>query len=71
MLSRSPIEIALSDMYLPPLLVAALLALLCTSITVRLFNRLNWHRFIVSPQLVELALTVIYTVLISTFVIPS
>lgn len=70
-LSYVPREIALSDIYVPPLLVAALLGLIMTSVTVRLLNKLKWHRFFASPPLVELALTVIYTVLISSFFIAS
>ncbi|MCW8329849.1 DUF1656 domain-containing protein [Photobacterium sp. SDRW27] len=67
----APREIALSDVYVPPLLVAALLGLVLTSLTVRLMNKLRWHRFFIIPPLVELSLTVIYTVLIGTFFIPS
>ncbi|MDX1301289.1 DUF1656 domain-containing protein [Photobacterium sp.] len=70
-LSAAPREIALSDLYVPPLLVAALIGLVLTSLTVRLMNKLRWHRFFVIPPLVELSLTVIYTVLISIFFIPS
>ena len=70
-LSYVPREIALSDIYVPPLLVAALLGLVMTSMTVRLLNKLRWHRFFVCPPLVELALTVIYTVLIGSFFIAS
>ncbi|PSW06808.1 DUF1656 domain-containing protein [Photobacterium lipolyticum] len=70
-LSAAPREIALSDLYVPPLLVAALIGLVFTSVTVRLMNKLRWHRFFVIPPLVELSLTVIYTVLISIFFIPS
>ncbi|MGF1735071.1 DUF1656 domain-containing protein [Photobacterium satsumensis] len=66
-----PKEIAFGDLYLPPLLVAALLGLVCTSLTVRLLNRLRWFRYVASPPLVELSLTVIYTVIVGTYVFPS
>ncbi|KAB1458400.1 DUF1656 domain-containing protein [Vibrio panuliri] len=66
-----PQEIAIGDIYLPPLLVASVLGVICTSLTTRLFNRLRWHRYVVSPPLVELSLAIIYTVLIGTFVFPS
>ncbi|ELR66246.1 hypothetical protein C942_04908 [Photobacterium marinum] len=69
--SYIPREIAFSDIYVPPLLVAALLGLVLTSVTVRLLNKLRWHRFFVSPPLVELSLAVIYTVLISIFLISA
>jgi len=66
-----PREIAISDIYIPPLMAAAFFALFLTSLTVRLLNKLRWHRYFVCPPLVELALSVIYTVLIGTFLIPS
>ncbi|TDR78678.1 DUF1656 domain-containing protein [Photobacterium lutimaris] len=66
-----PKEVAFGDIYLPPLLVAALLGLICTSVTVRLFNRFRWFRHVASPPLVELSLTIIYTVVVSTYVFPS
>ncbi|AJR06393.1 DUF1656 domain-containing protein [Photobacterium gaetbulicola] len=66
-----PHEIAFGDLYLPPLLVAALIGLICTSLTVRLLNRLRWFRHVASPPLVELSLTIIYTVVVGTFVFPS
>ncbi|WP_199287369.1 DUF1656 domain-containing protein [Photobacterium chitinilyticum] len=69
--STVPSEIALGGIYVPPLLVAALICLILTSLTVRLLNKLRWHRFFVVPPLVELALAVIYTVLVGTFFIPS
>lgn len=67
----SPHQIVLGGFSFPPLLMSGLLALACTSITVRILNKKRWHRFFVSPPLVELSLTIIYTVLIGTFVIPS
>jgi hypothetical protein len=66
-----PHEIAISDIYIPPLLAAAFFGLVLTSLTVRLLNKLRWHRYFACPPLVELSLTAIYTVLIGTFLIPS
>ncbi|MGF1727777.1 DUF1656 domain-containing protein [Photobacterium nomapromontoriensis] len=71
MLSTIPKEIALGDIYLPPLLVAGFVAVICTSLTVRVLNKLKWHRYVASPPLVELSIAVIYTVLLGTFVFPS
>ncbi|WP_428797129.1 DUF1656 domain-containing protein [Vibrio kasasachensis] len=71
MFSVIPKEIAIGDIYLPPLLVAGFLGVICTSLTARLLNTLRWHRYVVSPPLVELSMVVIYTVLIGTFVLPS
>ncbi|MGR5140338.1 DUF1656 domain-containing protein [Photobacterium sp. DNB23_23_1] len=67
----APKEVAFGDLYLPPLLVAALLGLVCTSLTVHLLNRLRWFRHVASPPLVELSLTIIYTVIVGTYVFPS
>ncbi|WP_261396560.1 DUF1656 domain-containing protein [Photobacterium rosenbergii] len=66
-----PHEIAFGDLYLPPLLVAALIGLICTSLTVRILNRLRWFRHVANPPLVELSLAVIYTVVVGTYVFPS
>lgn len=66
-----PKEVAIGDVYLPPLMVAGILGLVCTSLTVRLLNKVRWHRFIASPPLIELALTVLYTLWFGTFVFPS
>lgn len=66
-----PHELNFAGISMTPFLVAGLLALVCTSLTVRLLNKLRWHRFFASPPLVELSLLVIYTVLISSFLIPA
>ncbi|MBA5761267.1 DUF1656 domain-containing protein [Vibrio sp. 404] len=71
MFSAIPKEIAIGDIYLPPLLVAGFLGVICTSLTTRLLNKLRWHRYVASPPLVELSMAIIYTVLIGTFVFPS
>lgn len=71
MFNTIPKEIAMGDIYLPPLLVAGFLAVIFTSLTVRLLNKLKWHRYFASPPLVELSITIIYTVLLGTFVFPS
>ena len=66
-----PREFAMGGVYLPPMLVAALLATVLTVITVRLLNRYRLSRYFFYPPLVFVALTIIYTVLIGTFVIPG
>ncbi|ROV58106.1 DUF1656 domain-containing protein [Vibrio ponticus] len=71
LLTAIPQEIAIGDIYLPPLLVAGFFGVICTSLTTRLLNRLRWHRYVVSPPLVEMSMAIIYTVLIGTFVFPS
>jgi hypothetical protein len=64
-----PREFALGGVYLPPLLVAALLGTLAAVVTARLLNRYRLSRYFFYPPLVFLGLMVIYTVSIGTFVI--
>jgi hypothetical protein len=66
-----PSELAIGDVYLPPLLIATLLGMVLAWLTAHLLNRYRLSRFLFYPPLVLLALVVIYTVLIGTFVIPS
>ena len=64
-----PHEIAIGGVYMPPLLIAALLGTIIAVITARLLNRYRFSRYFFYPPLVFVAITVIYTVLIGTFVI--
>lgn len=64
-----PREFALGGVYLPPLLVAAFLGALAAVLTARLLNRYRLSRYFFYPPVVFLALTVLYTVAIGTFVI--
>ena len=66
-----PSEFAIAEVYFPPLLIAALIGLLAAWLTARLLNRYRLSRFFFYPPLVLLALVVIYTVIVGTFVIPS
>ncbi|ENX3947051.1 DUF1656 domain-containing protein [Photobacterium damselae] len=71
MLDLIPKEIAIGEIYFPPLLISGFVAIICTSITVRIFNTFKWYKYVSCPPLVELSIAVIYTVLISTFIFPS
>ena len=64
-----PHEFAIGEVYMPPLLVASLLGLLAAMVTAHLLNRYRLSRFFFYPPLVFLALMIIYTVLIGTFII--
>ena len=66
-----PSEFAIGGVYFPPLLIAAIAGLLLASLTTRLLNRFRLSRYFFYPPLVLLALVVIYTVLVETFVISS
>jgi hypothetical protein len=64
-----PHEIALGEIFMPPLLVACTLAVVATVLTVRLLNRYHLSRYLYYPPLVFVALTVIYTVVIGTVIV--
>jgi hypothetical protein len=65
-----PSEFALGEVYFPPLLIASLLGLTLAWLSGRVLNHYRLSRFFFYPPLVLLALAVIYTVIIGTFVIP-
>ena len=64
-----PHEFAIGEVYMPPLLFAAFLGLIAAMVTAHLLNRYRLTRYFFYPPLVFIALTIIYTVLIGTFVI--
>jgi len=64
-----PHEFAIGGVYMPPLLVATTLGVIATVVTARLLNRYRLSKYFFYPPLVFLALTVIYTVFIGTFII--
>ncbi|MBE2294389.1 MAG: DUF1656 domain-containing protein [Phycisphaerales bacterium] len=64
-----PKEIDFHGVYLPPILLVLILAIIATMLTTRILNRLRWTRFLVFPQVVFVAFIAIYTVLIGTFFI--
>ncbi len=66
-----PSELAIGDVYFPPLLIAAMLGFLLAWLTAQMLNRYRLSRFFFYPPLVLLALAVIYTVILGTLVIPS
>ena len=66
-----PSEFAIGDVYFPPMLIAALLGLLLAWLTAHLLNRFRLSRFFFYPPLVLLALAVLFTVAIGTWIIPS
>lgn len=66
-----PREIALGGVYMPPLFVAGLLGTAAAVLTARLLNRVRLSRYFFYPPLVLVALVVIYTVLIGTFLFPG
>jgi len=65
-----PHEFTIGEVYFPPLLIAGVLGVLATALTAMLLNRYRLSRFFFYPPLVFVALAIIYTGLIGTFIIP-
>jgi hypothetical protein len=65
-----PHEFTIGGVYFPPLLIAAFLGVVAAALTAIAFNRYRLSRFFFYPPLVFVALAVIYTGLIGTFLIP-
>lgn len=70
-MNLTPSEFAIAEVYFPPLLIAGLLGFAAAWASALLLNRYRLSRFFHYPPLVLLAMAVIYTVLIGTFLIPS
>jgi ABC-type uncharacterized transport system permease subunit len=70
-MERIPREVEIRGIYFPPLFLSGILGLLLAWLTLIAVYRLRLNQHIEAPTLAFLALTVIYTVLLSTFVIPS
>jgi hypothetical protein len=68
-MSQIPHEIALGGVFMPPLLVAGILGVIAAIITAQLLNRYRVSRYFYYPPLVFIALMVIYTVIIGTFIV--
>jgi hypothetical protein len=69
-MSYIPNEFTISGVYFPPLLIAGLLGVMAAALTAMLLNRYRLSRYFFYPPLVFVALAVIYTGLIGTFIIP-
>jgi len=65
-----PHEFTIGGVYFPPLLIAGLLGVMAAALTAMLLNRYRLSRYLFYPPLVFVALAVIYTGLIGTFIIP-
>ena len=67
---RVPSELAIGGVYMPPLLVAAVIGALLAILTAKVLNRTGLSRYFFFPPLVFVAMVVIYTVAIGTFLLP-
>ena len=70
MIEYVPSEINFGGVFFSPLLIAALLGAVIAWLSARMLNRYRLSRFFAYPPLVFIALTIIYTGLIGTFLIP-
>ena len=66
-----PSEVSIYGVYFPPYLLAGFLGVVLAAVTAMLLNRYRLSEIFYYPQLVFLALAIIYSVLISTFLIPA
>ncbi len=64
-----PSEFAIGGVFFPPLLIAGTLGVALAVLTSFLLNRYRLSRFFFYPPLLFLALAIVYTALIGTFVI--
>jgi len=69
-MNRIPHEFALGGVYMSPLFVASLLALMVAMVVARLLNKYRLSRYFFYPPLVFAAMLAIFTVLIGTFILP-
>lgn len=69
MLIPIPHEFSIGGVYLQPLFIAAIVGVAMALWTTRLLNRHRLSQYFFYPPLVSLALMVIYTLFIGTFVI--
>ena len=68
-MKQIPHEFVMGDVYLPPLLIAALVGAVAAYITIQLLYRYRLTHYFIYPPLVSLSLMIIYTISIGTFVI--
>ena len=63
-----PRDLVIGDVYIPPLLAAAVLALVLAAVTKRFMEARGVIHYFANPALVFLSLTTLYTVLLGTFI---
>jgi hypothetical protein len=66
-----PSEVSIGGVYFPPYLLAGTLGVALAALSAVQINKYHLSRYFYYPPLVFLALAVLYTGLISTFIIPA
>lgn len=64
-------EVALSDVYFSPMLIASLLGAVIAFVVGRVLDHYRLSKYFYQPAIVLVAFAVIATVFISTFIIPA
>ena len=67
----NPAEFEILGTYFPPILLATILGIIAMVLTTQWLARRRLLRYFVFPNLSMLALTILYTIIIGTFVIPA
>lgn len=65
-----PSEFYIGGVYIPPLIIAAIIGTIAALAIGRLLNRYRLSRYFFYPPLVFFALAVIFTVIVGTILIP-
>ena len=69
MLTLIPHEFVFGGVYMPSLLVAAVFGMMAALLTTNLLNRYRLSKYFFYPSVVSLALVILYTLFIGTFII--
>jgi len=65
-----PIEFNIGGVYMPPLLIAAVLGIVTAVVAARYLNKYNLARHFYYPPLVFVALSTIFTVIYGWLIVP-
>jgi hypothetical protein len=65
-----PHELSIGEVFIPPLLVAGIFGVIAASLTAKLLNKYRLSKYFIYPQLVMVALMVIYTLLFGWIIMP-
>jgi len=62
-----PHEISLGDVYVSPMLLVIILAVLASGLSVIIFNKLKFSRYVYAPSYVFIAIMLLYMILIDHY----
>ncbi len=67
----NPAEVEILGTYFPPILLSAILGILAMVFTTKWLARRRLFRFMYFPNVIMLAMTILYTLIIGTVLIPA